>query len=147
MYPYVCVGVCEGVWRCVRMCESVSVWACAWGLSNVYFDSNFVSHFWHTKRRGGEGRGVSSCKYFFNMTYNSILCTCLIRYIFLNPAHPLVLHTLLILVQATTLNVAINSHSTVLLTIMMSNNFVELKGSVFKKFETNNLFQMSCAGV
>ena len=28
----------------------------------------------------------------------------------------------------------------------MSNNFVELKGCVFKKFETNNLFQMSCSG-
>ncbi|XP_064388424.1 transmembrane anterior posterior transformation protein 1-like isoform X4 [Halichondria panicea] len=57
------------------------------------------------------------------------------------------LHTTLILVQATTLNVAINSHSTVLLTIMMSNNFVELKGCVFKKFETNNLFQMSCSDI
>ena len=29
---------------------------------------------------------------------------------------------------------------------MMSNNFVELKGSVFKKFEINNLFQISCSG-
>ncbi|KAK1887080.1 Transmembrane anterior posterior transformation protein 1 like [Dissostichus eleginoides] len=44
---------------------------------------------------------------------------------------------------ATTLNVAFNSHNKSLLTIMMSNNFVEIKGSVFKKFEKNNLFQMS----
>ncbi len=29
---------------------------------------------------------------------------------------------------------------------MISNNFVELKGSVFKKFEINNLFQMTCSG-
>ena len=29
----------------------------------------------------------------------------------------------------------------------MSNNFVELKGSVFKKFDKNNLFQLSCADV
>ncbi|CAL8286346.1 unnamed protein product [Arctogadus glacialis] len=53
------------------------------------------------------------------------------------------LHALLIMVQATTLNVAFNSHNKSLLTIMMSNNFVEIKGSVFKKFEKNNLFQMS----
>eukprot|EP00064_Thunnus_orientalis_P017823 superscaffoldBa00003895_g17909 len=54
-----------------------------------------------------------------------------------------VLHAILIMVQATTLNVAFNSHNKSLLTIMMSNNFVEIKGSVFKKFEKNNLFQMS----
>lgn len=58
-----------------------------------------------------------------------------------------VLHTLLVLLQATTLNVAFNSHNKALLTIMMSNNFVELKGSVFKKFAKNNLFQMSCSDV
>lgn len=58
----------------------------------------------------------------------------------------LVVHTLLLLVQATSLSVAINSYNNVLITIMVSNNFVELKGSVFKKFETNNLFQMACSG-
>uniref|UniRef100_A0A663LSJ2 Transmembrane anterior posterior transformation 1 n=2 Tax=Athene cunicularia TaxID=194338 RepID=A0A663LSJ2_ATHCN len=52
-------------------------------------------------------------------------------------------HAIFIMVQATTLNVAFNSHNKSLLTIMMSNNFVEIKGSVFKKFEKNNLFQMS----
>lgn len=57
------------------------------------------------------------------------------------------LHAILMLFQATTLNVAFNSHNKALLTIMMSNNFVELKGSVFKKFEKNNLFQMSCSDV
>lgn len=57
-----------------------------------------------------------------------------------------VIHSNVILIQATTLSVAVNSHSKALLTIMVSNNFVELKGSVFKKFEINNLFQMSCSG-
>lgn len=57
------------------------------------------------------------------------------------------LHSILVLFQATTLNVAINSSNKALLTIMMSNNFVELKGSVFKKFDKNNLFQLSCADV
>lgn len=55
------------------------------------------------------------------------------------------LHSLLVLLQATTLNVALNSKNKALLTIMMSNNFVELKGMVFKKFEKNNLFHMSCS--
>ncbi|XP_015433723.1 PREDICTED: protein TAPT1 homolog [Dufourea novaeangliae] len=57
------------------------------------------------------------------------------------------LHSILVLFQATTLNVAINSSNKALLTIMMSNNFVELKGSVFKKFDKNNLFQLSCADI
>ncbi|XP_059488235.1 protein TAPT1 homolog [Neocloeon triangulifer] len=57
------------------------------------------------------------------------------------------LHSLLVLFQATTLNVAINSSNKALLTIMMSNNFVELKGSVFKKFDKNNLFQVACSDV
>ncbi|CAG2121980.1 unnamed protein product, partial [Medioppia subpectinata] len=50
-------------------------------------------------------------------------------------------HSLLVLLQATTLNVAINSKNKALLT------FVELKGMVFKKFEKTNLFQMSCSDV
>ncbi|XP_020773312.2 transmembrane anterior posterior transformation protein 1 homolog [Boleophthalmus pectinirostris] len=53
------------------------------------------------------------------------------------------LHAILIMVQASTLNVAFNSHNKSLLTIMMSNNFVEIKGNVFKKFGKSNLFQMS----
>ncbi|XP_063381483.1 protein TAPT1 homolog [Cydia fagiglandana] len=57
------------------------------------------------------------------------------------------LHSLLVLFQATTLNVAFNSNNKSLLIIMMTNNFVELKGSVFKKFDKNNLFQVSCSDV
>ncbi|CAD6193687.1 unnamed protein product [Caenorhabditis auriculariae] len=57
------------------------------------------------------------------------------------------LHTFLVILQATTLNVAFNSHNQALLAIMMSNNFVELKGSVFKKFAKANLFQMACSDV
>lgn len=58
-----------------------------------------------------------------------------------------VLHSFLIMFQATTLNVAVNSKNKALLTIMISNNFVELKGSVFKKFDKNNLFQLTCSDV
>lgn len=46
-----------------------------------------------------------------------------------------------------TLNVAINSYSNALLTLLLSNQFVEIKGSVFKKFEKENLFQLTCAGM
>lgn len=58
-----------------------------------------------------------------------------------------IIHSGLIMFQATTLNVAINSNNKGLLGIMMSNNFVELKGSVFKKFDKTNLFQLTCSDV
>lgn len=56
--------------------------------------------------------------------------------------HFLVFHTLLVLFEATTINCAFNSHNKVLLTVMMANNFVEIKGTVFKKYDKNNLFQV-----
>ncbi|CAK8689722.1 transmembrane anterior posterior transformation protein 1 homolog [Clavelina lepadiformis] len=56
-------------------------------------------------------------------------------------------HAVLVLFEATTLNVAFNSHNKVLLTVMMANNFVEIKGTVFKKYDKNNLFQISCSDV
>lgn len=58
-----------------------------------------------------------------------------------------ILHSGLIMFQSISLNVAINSDNKGLLAIMMSNNFVELKGSVFKKFDKNNLFQLTCSDV
>ena len=47
--------------------------------------------------------------------------------------------------QVVALNVAINSHNNVLLTLLISNNFTELKISVFKRVEVENLFQIACA--
>lgn len=58
----------------------------------------------------------------------------------------LVTHTLVLFYSLVSLNVAINSYDNALLTLLLSNQFVEIKGSVFKKFEKENLFQMSCAG-
>ena len=58
-----------------------------------------------------------------------------------------VIHSLVLFYQVVTLNVAINSHNNALLTLLVSNQFVELKGSVFKKFEKENLFQISCSGM
>ena len=55
-------------------------------------------------------------------------------------------HVLVMLYQLISLNVAINSYDHALLTLLVSNQFVEIEGSVFKKFEKDNLFQITCAG-
>lgn len=58
-----------------------------------------------------------------------------------------VCHATAFFYQVITLNVAVNSYSNALLTLLMSNQFVEIKGTVFKKFEKENLFQLTCADV
>lgn len=58
-----------------------------------------------------------------------------------------VIHATALFYQVITLNVAVNSYSNALLTLLMSNQFVEIKSTVFKKFEKENLFQMTCADV
>ncbi|KAF2772364.1 DUF747-domain-containing protein [Teratosphaeria nubilosa] len=58
-----------------------------------------------------------------------------------------VIHATALFYQVVTLNVAVNSYSNALLTLLMSNQFVEIKGTVFKKFEKENLFQLTCADV
>jgi hypothetical protein len=58
-----------------------------------------------------------------------------------------VTHALVMVYQMLCLNVAINSYDNALLSLLMSNQFVEIKGSVFKKFEKDNLFQITCAGL
>mmetsp|Transcript_63223 Transcript_63223/g.105213 ORF Transcript_63223/g.105213 Transcript_63223/m.105213 type:complete len:522 (+) Transcript_63223:115-1680(+) len=55
------------------------------------------------------------------------------------------LHTLVLFYQSVALNVAVNSHNNVLLTLLISNNFTELKANVFKRCESENLFQVSCS--
>lgn len=56
-------------------------------------------------------------------------------------------HSMALFYQVITLNVAVNSYSNALLTLLMSNQFVEIKSTVFKKFEKENLFQITCADV
>lgn len=58
-----------------------------------------------------------------------------------------VAHALVMVYQLISLNVAINSYDHALLTLLVSNQFVEIKGSVFKKFEKDSLFQITCAGM
>lgn len=57
------------------------------------------------------------------------------------------IHSLVILYQIISLNVAVNSYSNALLTLLLSNQFSEIKSTVFKKFERENLFQLTCADV
>ncbi|KZO93382.1 DUF747-domain-containing protein [Calocera viscosa TUFC12733] len=56
-------------------------------------------------------------------------------------------HSMILIYYLTSLNVAINSYDNALLTLLLSNQFVEIKGSVFKKFEKDNLFQVTCADI
>ena len=57
------------------------------------------------------------------------------------------LHALLLFTQVITLNVSVNSDNSSLFIVLVSNNFVELKGAVFKRFDAHNLFQISCSDV
>jgi hypothetical protein len=56
-------------------------------------------------------------------------------------------HAVSLFYQVTTLNVAVNSYSNALLTLLISNQFVEIKSSVFKRFEKENTFQLTCADI
>ena len=58
-----------------------------------------------------------------------------------------VAHVLVLFYQVITLNVAVNSYSNALLSLLMSNQFVEIKSSVFKRFEKENTFQLTCADI
>ncbi|KAJ1714665.1 cytomegalovirus gH-receptor family protein [Aspergillus flavus] len=58
-----------------------------------------------------------------------------------------VVHATALFYQVMTLNVAVNSYSNALLSLLLSNQFVEIKSTVFKKFEKENLFQLTCADV
>lgn len=46
-----------------------------------------------------------------------------------------------------TLNVAVNSYSNALITLLLSVQFVEIKSTVFKKFEKESLFQLTCGDI
>ncbi|RPA96786.1 DUF747-domain-containing protein [Choiromyces venosus 120613-1] len=56
-------------------------------------------------------------------------------------------HSTALFYQVITLNVAVNSYSNALVTLLLSVQFVEIKSTVFKKFEKENLFQLTCADI
>lgn len=57
------------------------------------------------------------------------------------------IHSVLIYVRVITMNVAVNSYNNALLTLLVSNNFIEVKASVFKNYREENLFQVTCSDV
>ncbi|KAI5956790.1 hypothetical protein KGF54_000407 [Candida jiufengensis] len=57
----------------------------------------------------------------------------------------LIFHSYILIYQAVSLNVAANSYSNALLTLLLSNQFSELKSSVFKKLDREGLFQITMA--
>ncbi|EDO16768.1 hypothetical protein Kpol_526p21 [Vanderwaltozyma polyspora DSM 70294] len=59
----------------------------------------------------------------------------------------LVAHGYVLIYQTVSLNVAVNSYSNSLLTLLLSIQFSEMKSSVFKKFDKEGLFQISISDV
>lgn len=45
------------------------------------------------------------------------------------------------------MNVALNSQHNALMVLLVSNNFVELKSHIFKKFPKDQLFQIACKDI
>ena len=58
-----------------------------------------------------------------------------------------VLHSTIYFIHVATLTVAINSNEQALITVLILNNFAEIKGFVFKKFDKTNLFQLACSDI
>ena len=58
-----------------------------------------------------------------------------------------VFHSGMYFMYVATLTVAINSSDQALVTVLVLNNFAEIKSFVFKKFDKQNLFQLSCADI
>ncbi|KAJ1675996.1 hypothetical protein EV182_000166 [Spiromyces aspiralis] len=59
----------------------------------------------------------------------------------------MLVHTMIIYYQMITWTVAINSYGQQLLTLLIANQFAEIKSTVFKRWEKENLFQLACADV
>jgi hypothetical protein len=58
----------------------------------------------------------------------------------------LILHSYVLVIHAVALNVAINSNDSSLIVLLVSSNFVEIKGSAFKNYDKKNLFQIAASG-
>lgn len=58
-----------------------------------------------------------------------------------------IVHTLVLYFQAVTLYVSFNSSNNALFTLIMSCQFAEIKGNVFKKIDKNSLYKTSCCDI
>jgi hypothetical protein len=57
------------------------------------------------------------------------------------------LHSLVLMVHITTLNVAMNSADSALISLLIGGNFAEIKSTVFKKYNKKNLFQIAMSDI
>jgi len=57
------------------------------------------------------------------------------------------LHALILFLHISTLNVAMNSSDQALLTLLISGNFAEIKSTVFKKYNKQNLFKITTSDI
>lgn len=57
------------------------------------------------------------------------------------------IHSAVYFLHVATLTVVINSADSALITVLILNNFSELKSFVLKKFDCNNLFQLACSDI
>jgi hypothetical protein len=56
-------------------------------------------------------------------------------------------HSLVIISQAITISAAVNAQNNALLTLLISNNFAEIKGNVFKRMGRDQLHKMAYHGI
>mmetsp|Transcript_16791 Transcript_16791/g.26191 ORF Transcript_16791/g.26191 Transcript_16791/m.26191 type:complete len:625 (-) Transcript_16791:189-2063(-) len=56
-------------------------------------------------------------------------------------------HSLFLFVHAATINVAMNSADSALMSLLVSSNFAEIKSTVFKKYQKKNLFDITAADI
>lgn len=57
------------------------------------------------------------------------------------------LHSTIYFLEVATMTVVINSVDKALITVLILNNFSEMKAFILKKFDSNNLFQLSCSDI
>lgn len=57
------------------------------------------------------------------------------------------IHSLFLFVHVATLSVAVNSADNALLTLLISGNFAEIKSTVFKKYNKQNLFKITTSDI
>jgi len=88
----------------------------------------FDSLYWQTRRYDGAETGK-------------------IAFSFIVVAFYVVLHSGIYFIHIATLTVAINSAEQALITVLILNNFAEIKSFVFKKFDKQNLFQLACSDI
>ena len=57
------------------------------------------------------------------------------------------IHSFILFVHVGTLNVAMNSSDQTLISLLIGGNFAEIKGTVFKKYNKQNLFQITSSDI